>query len=71
MSQNTKCSLSTIPAADVDHVESSMMHRHVLARTLREASPFFLIAGPCVLESEQVVMAIADRYELLASWLHH
>ncbi|EGZ17520.1 hypothetical protein PHYSODRAFT_503232 [Phytophthora sojae] len=38
-----------------------MMHRHVLARTLREASPFFLIAGPCVLESEQVVMAIADR----------
>ncbi|KAE8916104.1 hypothetical protein PF005_g6266 [Phytophthora fragariae] len=38
-----------------------MMHRHALARTLREASPFFLIAGPCVLESEQVVMAIADR----------
>ncbi|KAL4173822.1 hypothetical protein KRP22_005769 [Phytophthora ramorum] len=38
-----------------------MMHRHALAKTLREASPFFLIAGPCVLESEQVVMAIADR----------
>ncbi|KAF4320422.1 hypothetical protein BBO99_00005772 [Phytophthora kernoviae] len=37
------------------------MHRHALAKTLREASPFFLIAGPCVLESEQVVMAIADR----------
>ncbi|KAG6623835.1 3-deoxy-8-phosphooctulonate synthase [Phytophthora cinnamomi] len=38
-----------------------MMHRHALAKTLREAAPFFLIAGPCVLESEQVVMAIADR----------
>ncbi|POM73502.1 2-dehydro-3-deoxyphosphooctonate aldolase [Phytophthora palmivora] len=38
-----------------------MMHRRVLAKTLREASPFFLIAGPCVLESEEVVMAIADR----------
>ncbi|KAG7390182.1 DAHP synthetase I [Phytophthora pseudosyringae] len=37
------------------------MHRRALAKTLREASPFFLIAGPCVLESEQVVMAIADR----------
>jgi len=37
----------------------------VLAQTLREASPFFLIAGPCVLESEKVVMAIADRYEQL------
>ncbi|KAG6976036.1 hypothetical protein JG688_00001748 [Phytophthora aleatoria] len=39
----------------------AMMHRRALAKTLRDASPFFLIAGPCVLESEQVVMAIADR----------
>ncbi|KAG7389989.1 DAHP synthetase I [Phytophthora boehmeriae] len=38
-----------------------MMPRHALAKTLREASPFFLIAGPCVLESEQVVMQIAER----------
>ncbi|CAH0481712.1 unnamed protein product [Peronospora belbahrii] len=37
------------------------MHRQVLAKTLREASPFFLIAGPCVLESESVVLAIAYR----------
>lgn len=41
------------------------MHRHVLAKTLREASPFFLIAGPCVLESEQTVMAIADRLKII------
>lgn len=37
------------------------MERRVLAQTLRSAKPFFLIAGPCVLESEQVVMKIATR----------
>ncbi|GAB9470841.1 hypothetical protein Gpo141_00008075 [Globisporangium polare] len=37
------------------------MERRVLAQTLRNAKPFFLIAGPCVLESEQVVMEIATR----------
>lgn len=37
------------------------MARRVLAQTLRNAKPFFLIAGPCVLESEQVVMEIATR----------
>ncbi|KAE9006247.1 hypothetical protein PR003_g17001 [Phytophthora rubi] len=55
----TNHKIPAIPAADVNR--AMMMHRHALARTLREASPFFLIAGPCVLESEQVVMAIADR----------
>lgn len=38
-----------------------MMERRVLAQTLRSAKPFFLIAGPCVLESEQVVIEIATR----------
>lgn len=37
------------------------MERQALARSLRRASPFFLIAGPCVLESERVVMAVASR----------
>lgn len=37
------------------------MERRVLAQTLRNAKPFFLIAGPCVLESEAVVMEIATR----------
>ncbi|CAI5717332.1 unnamed protein product [Hyaloperonospora brassicae] len=37
------------------------MHRRVLAKTLREASPFFVIAGPCALESEQLVLDIAHR----------
>uniref|UniRef100_K3WMR9 3-deoxy-8-phosphooctulonate synthase n=1 Tax=Globisporangium ultimum (strain ATCC 200006 / CBS 805.95 / DAOM BR144) TaxID=431595 RepID=K3WMR9_GLOUD len=37
------------------------MERRVLAQTLRTARPFFLIAGPCVLESERVVMEIATR----------
>ncbi|KAL7684617.1 putative DAHP synthetase I/KDSA, 3-deoxy-8-phosphooctulonate synthase, aldolase-type TIM barrel [Plasmopara halstedii] len=36
-------------------------HRRALAKTLRQASPFFLIAGPCVLESQQIVMTIAKR----------
>lgn len=36
-------------------------HRRALAETLRQASPFFLIAGPCVLESKNIVMAIAER----------
>ncbi|OWZ22648.1 2-dehydro-3-deoxyphosphooctonate aldolase [Phytophthora megakarya] len=39
----------------------SVMERQVLTKTLRSANPFFLIAGPCVLESEQVVMSIAQR----------
>ncbi|RHY89861.1 hypothetical protein DYB37_008233 [Aphanomyces astaci] len=32
-----------------------------LPAILRAAKPFFLIAGPCVLESEAVVMQIANR----------
>ncbi|TDH66762.1 hypothetical protein CCR75_002151 [Bremia lactucae] len=38
-----------------------IMRRRALVKTLRQASPFFLIAGPCVLEAEEVVMAIATR----------
>jgi len=38
-----------------------MMERRALAQALRRADPFFLIAGPCVLESERVVMAVAAR----------
>lgn len=38
------------------------MQRNALARVLRGAKPFFLIAGPCVLESEEVVMTVATRY---------
>lgn len=45
------------------------MERRVLAQTLRNAKPFFLIAGPCVLESEQVVMEIATRCVSLFLWL--
>ncbi|KAF1321133.1 3-deoxy-8-phosphooctulonate synthase, partial [Globisporangium splendens] len=41
------------------------MERRVLAQTLRNARPFFLIAGPCVLESERVVMEIATRLAAL------
>lgn len=37
------------------------MERKALAQVLRRAKPFFLIAGPCVLESESVVMDIATR----------
>lgn len=43
-----------------------MLERRVLAQTLRNAKPFFLIAGPCVLESEQIVMEIATRYAPLS-----
>lgn len=41
----------------------STMERQALARVLRQANPFFLIAGPCVLESERVVMTVATRCE--------
>ncbi|KAI9913536.1 hypothetical protein PsorP6_005133 [Peronosclerospora sorghi] len=42
-----------------------MMQRRVLATMLREASPFFVIAGPCVLESDHTVMTIADHLATL------
>lgn len=42
----------------------AMLNRRALAQTLRRADPFFLIAGPCVLESEPVVMEIATRCAL-------
>ncbi|TMW62729.1 hypothetical protein Poli38472_005347 [Pythium oligandrum] len=37
------------------------MDRRALATLLRQAKPFFLIAGPCVIESEAVVMTVAKR----------
>ena len=37
------------------------MERRALAATLRQARPFFLIAGPCVIESEELVMTVAKR----------
>ncbi|OQR97450.1 2-dehydro-3-deoxyphosphooctonate aldolase [Thraustotheca clavata] len=35
----------------------------MLGRTLRQANPFFLIAGPCVIESKDIVLQIAHSLQ--------
>ncbi|GLE00363.1 hypothetical protein PINS_up009120 [Pythium insidiosum] len=41
------------------------LERRVLAATLRQARPFFLIAGPCVIESRDLVLTVAKRLQQL------
>lgn len=56
------CMLTTIvPHSSSSTTTTTKMERRALALALRRADPFFLIAGPCVLESERVVMAVAAR----------
>jgi 3-deoxy-D-manno-octulosonic acid (KDO) 8-phosphate synthase len=43
------------------HQKLVTMERRALATALRNARPFFLIAGPCVIESEEIVMDVAKR----------
>ncbi|CAK4188153.1 unnamed protein product [Aphanomyces euteiches] len=40
-----------------------------IVQVLRQARPFFVIAGPCVLESEAVVMEIAQRIKQIGGEL--
>ncbi|KAJ0412237.1 hypothetical protein ATCC90586_006623 [Pythium insidiosum] len=37
------------------------LDRRALTATLRQAKPFFLIAGPCVIESKELVLTVAKR----------
>ncbi|EQC28771.1 2-dehydro-3-deoxyphosphooctonate aldolase (KDO 8-P synthase) [Saprolegnia diclina VS20] len=41
----------------------------MLAATLRRASPFFLVAGPCVIESKDVVLEIAHSLKAIGDEL--
>ncbi|DAZ96843.1 TPA: hypothetical protein N0F65_008274 [Lagenidium giganteum] len=41
------------------------MERQALTKVLRSARPFFLIAGPCVIESEALVMEVAQRLKAI------
>lgn len=51
--------LRSVVHTRISETDRRMATRRELAQRLRTARPFFLIAGPCVLESSKTVMHIA------------